>query len=410
MIRQRVRGIFKALCSVYPFSKVFSTIFEHGLDNKNARVRSECVEELGQLYARHGVGIHPISQALPKIATFIGKPDAVTRTAALHAIGAVYTLVGAEATWKAVGKLPPKDQSMLEERLKRTATGSASPAPPVRMASAATPLGRIGTPSGGGLRPPSSSLPAPSSPTPGAGANGGPRALARPAGIPSRLQRPQSMAFPAAESNGTPRKVASASGLSAPGFASKLAAPSIGRIPSTGSTASSSSQPLFTEDDLMAETASDLPALIDALETDNYATCADVLKLITREVTKNGEHVLLYADQLIDAITAKMELGFTNLDAETSPSQLRLCKHLMQTLSAFFDKRTLSQQVSRLPLTGLLADLTGRLLDTADNPASEPIQSLSKVLNMVLIRIFHNSDQNVCFGFVQLASPSLLLE
>lgn len=148
----------------------------------------------------------------------------------------------------------------------------------------------------------------------------------------------------------------------------------------------------------MAETVTDLPSLIDALSTEDYSASADVLKLISREITKNSEHVLLQADSLIDALTAKMELGFTNLSADTPPAQLRLCKHLMQTLSAFFDKRTLSQQVSRMPLTGLLADLTGRLLDTADNPASEPIQSLSKVLNMVLIRIFHHSDQNVCFG------------
>ncbi|GAA5860693.1 hypothetical protein JCM8547_005503 [Rhodosporidiobolus lusitaniae] len=402
MIRQRVRGIFKALCSVYPFSKVFSTIFEHGLDNKNARVRSECVEELGQLYARHGVSIHPISQALPKIATFIGKPDATTRTAALHAIGAVYTLIGPDATWKAVGNLPPKDRSMLEERLKRTASGTASPAPAVRMASAATPLARPGTPSG--LRPPSSHLPAPSSPSPAAGSNGGAalpaRSLARPGGIPSRLQRPQSMAIPsAAESNGTTPRKPPPSGLSAPGFASKLAPPASNRLPAGSSNAlPRTTSPAFTEDDLMAETATDLPSLIDALDTDDLSTCADVLKLITREVTKNSEHVLLHADQLINAITAQMALGFSDLTAETSPAQLRLCKHLMQALSAFFDKRTLSQQVSRLPLTGLLADLTGRLLDTADNPASEPIQSLSKVLNMVLIRIFHNSDQNVCFG------------
>ncbi|GAA5893605.1 hypothetical protein JCM5296_002476 [Sporobolomyces johnsonii] len=403
VIRQRVRAIFKSICSVYPFSKVFTTILEHGLDNKNARVRSECVEELGQLYARHGVSIYPPAQALPKIAAFIGKPDATTRTAALHAIGAVYTLVGPETTWKAVGPLPPKDRSMLEERLKRTATGVASPAPP----RSATPVDRPGTPSG--LRPPTNRMSAPGSPSPGVG-NGlatsqgrGGMAIPRPGGIPSRLQRPQSIAFPSqpaavSETNGvpTPRKssLSGGSGLPAPGFGSKIAPPPSARVTSNPSSIASG----FTEDDLMAETVTDLPSLIDALETDDFSACADVLKLVTREITKNSEHVLLHADALVDAITAKMELGFTDLHAETSPAQLRLCKHLMQTLSAFFDKRTLSQQVSRMPLTGLLADLTGRLLDTADNPASEPIQSLSKVLNMVLIRIFHHSDQNVCFG------------
>ncbi|GAA5878237.1 hypothetical protein JCM16303_002695 [Sporobolomyces ruberrimus] len=403
-IRQRVRGIFKTICSVYPFSKVFTTILEHGLDNKNARVRSECVEELGQLYARHGVRIYPIAQALPLIASFIGKPDATTRTAALHAIGAVYTLVGPEATWKAVGTLPAKDRSMLEERLKRTSTGVASPAPAPRSQMASEPPG---TPSAG-IRPPVSRALPPASPSPalvaGLGSSQGRAGIPRAGGIPSRLQRPQSVLastgnIPQPESNGshTSRKsVSSTSSLSAPGYGSRIAAPPTSRVASNPSSIASSTA--FTEDDLMAETVTDLPSLIDALATDDFSACADVLKLITREVTKNSEHVLLQADSLIDALTNKMELGFTDLSADTSPAQLRLCKHLMQTLSAFFDKRTLSQQVSRMPLTGLLADLTGRLLDTADNPASEPIQSLSKVLNMVLIRIFHHSDQNVCFG------------
>ena len=299
---------------------------------------------------------------------------------------------------------------MLEERLKRTTTGVASPAPPPR---SATPVDRPTTP-GAGLRPPISNRSvAPGSPSP-AFSNGGlgnsqvPRGgIPRPGGggaIPSRLQRPQSVLAPTGnipqpESNGshTPRKsLSSTSGLPAPGFGSRMAPPPSSRIISNPSSVASSNA--FTEDDLMAETVTDLPSLIDALSTDDYSSCADVLKLISREITKNSEHVLLQADTLIDALTAKMELGFTNLSADTPPAQLRLCKHLMQTLSAFFDKRTLSQQVSRMPLTGLLADLTGRLLDTADNPASEPIQSLSKVLNMVLIRIFHHSDQNVCFG------------
>ncbi|GAA6054178.1 hypothetical protein JCM3770_002818 [Rhodotorula araucariae] len=384
-IRQRVRGIFKAICSVYPFSKVFSTILEHGLDNKNARVRSECIDELGQLYARHGVNVHPISQALPRIASFIGKPDATTRTAALHAIGAVYTLVGPDATWKAVGQLPPKDRSMLEERLKRTATGVSSPAPAARVAPSTE---HPGTP--GGLRPPTSRLAPPASPSPANGfsTSHGRAGIPRPGAISSRLQRPPSAGAPPEPVQEMPPPPVRR-GMPAPGFASKLAP--------TSRVAPPASAP-FTEDDLMAETVSDLPSLIKALETDDSTACADVLKLISREINKNTEHVHLHVDALIDAITARMELGFTNLGADTPPAQLRLCKHLMQTLSAFFDKRTLSQQVSRLPLTGLLADLTGRLLDTADNPVSEPIQSLSKVLNMVLIRVFHNADQNVCFG------------
>lgn len=381
-IRQRVRAIFKAICSVYPFSKVFLTIFEHGLDNKNARVRSECIEELGQLYSRHGAKIYPISQALPKIASNIGKPDATTRTAALYAIGAVYTLVGPEATWKAVGNLPAKDRSMLEERLKRTASGVASPAPPARTAALEVPSG---TP--GGLRPPPSRSAAPPSPSPARGAHASSSRAAsipRPGGVPSRMARPSS-------SVSQPASTVVRSNMPPP----------LSR-PMGSATSRSAARPpavrAFTEDDLAPETVSNVPSLIEALDTDDFNECSDILKLLTREITKSPDQVLLHVDALVDAVTARMELGFAGLTAETSPAQLRLCKHLMQVLSALFDKRILAQQVGRLPLTGLLADLTGRLLDTADNPVSEPIQSLSKVLNMVLIRIFHNADQNVCFG------------
>jgi cytoskeleton-associated protein 5 len=47
-----------------------------------------------------------------------------------------------------------------------------------------------------------------------------------------------------------------------------------------------------------------------------------------------------------------------------------------------------------------LGELTHRLLDTADSSAGDAVSNISKVLNMVLIRIFHHSEQSSCFGFV----------
>lgn len=102
------------------------------------------------------------------------------------------------------------------------------------------------------------------------------------------------------------------------------------------------------------------------------------------------------ADQLIDVISLQMQVAFAGLERDTPPAVLRLCKHLMQTLSSFFDRKALGQSVSPDVLKTLLSELTGRLLDSAENPASEEIASLSKVLNMVLIRIFHSSDQSAC--------------
>ena len=147
----------------------------------------------------------------------------------------------------------------------------------------------------------------------------------------------------------------------------------------------------------MSVDQTDNVTLIESIDTQDLAKCADSLKQLQVVIASSPESLVPHADFLVETITAKMGLGFSDLNRQTAQVQLRLCKHLMQTLSSFFDHRTLGQGVTTPVLTDLLAELTGRLLDTAENPASEAISSLSKVLNMVLIRIFHHADANACF-------------
>lgn len=393
-IRNRVRGIFKSICSVYPYSKVFAALLEHGLPSKNARVRAESADELGSLFQRHGATAFPVGKALPLIAKLISDRDTTVRTAALHAIGAVYTLVGADATWKHVGSIPDKERSMLEERLKRTAgapsNASAAASAPAR---SATPVQRPGAGTPSRLPPPDRS-----SATASPASNGipAPSARALPGKGISRLARPQSVALPShfnAETNGaapSPRK--SVGGLPQPRQLARPSGVSVSssRIPSNP-TSIASSLPDFGDDDLN-------PAdLIDSIDTNDLAKCADVLKRVQSAIASAPDTLVPEADNLVEIVTLKMGLGFDELDASASQAKLRLCKHLMQTLTAFFDHRTLGQAVSADRLTALLAELTGRLLDTAEKPESDAISSLSKVLNMVLIRIFHNADQGACF-------------
>ncbi|KAL8281038.1 hypothetical protein RQP46_006717 [Phenoliferia psychrophenolica] len=323
-IRLRVRALFKSLCDVYPFSKVFATILEHGLVSKNARTRTESADELGSLFQRHGTSSFPIVKALPIIAKLISDRDASVRTAALTAIGSAYTILGADQVYKLVGKMPDKEHSMLEERLKRTAGPAAEPA-------AATPRKAI------------------------------------PSGLPQR--------------GGIPR--VSTGGSSLPGPRPSLLPPRQRERESS------------TPDPALANI--DIDSLVDMIRTDDVAKCAEVLKQLQVEITTNSNRLVEHADDIIDNITSQMAVAFTGLDGSSGQSVLRLCKHLMQTLSAFFDHKNLGQAVATAALTSLLAELTGRLLDTAENPETEAISSLSKVLNMVLIRIFHHSDQTACF-------------
>lgn len=285
---------------------------------------------------------------------------------------------------------------MLEERLKRTAGGSGpSSGVPSAVASPArssTPVGRVGTPSR--LSAGSAS---------GSPANGIPRGIPARAGAGiSRLARPQSVipahvAPPSTDNAFSPRKP-TLSGLQQP---RQLARPSStstssSRIPSNPSAASSRT---VVDDYDLASTSEpiDNASLIDSLDTQDLAKCADALKQVQVVIASSPESLVSYADDLIESITAKMALGFSDLGRSTPQVKLRLCKHLMQALSTFFDHRTLGQAVSTPVLTDLLAELTGRLLDTAENPETEAISSLSKVLNMVLIRIFHHADANACF-------------
>jgi cytoskeleton-associated protein 5 len=137
--------------------------------------------------------------------------------------------------------------------------------------------------------------------------------------------------------------------------------------------------------------------MIREIDTEDLGSCSEALKQVQAAIASSADSLIPYADELMDAITRQMSLGFDNLNADTSQAQLRLCKHLMQALSSFFDTRTLGEAVSTPMLTLLLAELTARLLDTAESSASEAISSLSKVLNMVLIRIFHHAEPNAVF-------------
>ncbi|XP_037049831.1 protein mini spindles isoform X3 [Bradysia coprophila] len=118
-VRNGVRGIFRQICVVYPFTKVFSYIME-GLKSKNARQRTECLDELGSLIEIYGMSAcHPTPQvALKEIARHISDRDNSVRSAALNCVVQAYFLTG-DKVYKLIGNLNEKDLSMLDERIKR---------------------------------------------------------------------------------------------------------------------------------------------------------------------------------------------------------------------------------------------------------------------------------------------------
>lgn len=92
-----------------------------GLKAKNARQRTECLDELGYLIELHGLQVcQPSPQvALKEMARHISDRDNAVRNAALNAVVQAYFLAG-EKIYKLIGNLTDKDLSMLDERIKRS--------------------------------------------------------------------------------------------------------------------------------------------------------------------------------------------------------------------------------------------------------------------------------------------------
>ncbi|XP_043494004.1 protein mini spindles isoform X1 [Polistes fuscatus] len=120
-VRNGVRALFKQIALVYPVSKIFSYVME-GLKSKNARQRTGCLDQLGSLIENYGISVCQPSPAtaLKEVAKQIADRDNSVRNAALNCIVQAYFLEGEKIT-KLVGQISEKDQSLLDERIKRAA-------------------------------------------------------------------------------------------------------------------------------------------------------------------------------------------------------------------------------------------------------------------------------------------------
>lgn len=119
-VRNGVRQLLRQICLVYPFSKVFAYIMD-ALKSKNARQRTECLDELGYLIETYNLSVcQPTPQhALKEIARQISDRDNSVRSAALNCIVKAYELAG-DRVYKMIGQLSEKEMSMLDERIKRS--------------------------------------------------------------------------------------------------------------------------------------------------------------------------------------------------------------------------------------------------------------------------------------------------
>ena len=104
-VRNNVHAILRLMTTVYPPTKIFAFVID-GLKSKNARQRTDCLDELNNMIGAHGMTVmSPTPQAaLKEIAKQISDTDTNVGNAALNSVAQVYYLIGDEV-FKLIGQV-----------------------------------------------------------------------------------------------------------------------------------------------------------------------------------------------------------------------------------------------------------------------------------------------------------------
>lgn len=371
-VRREVRSIFKLLYKIYPASKAFVFISD-GVKSKNSKQRTECLEELGYMIETYGISIcQPSPQvALKMIAGQISDRDNGVRNAALNTTVVAYLLLG-EQLYKYIGNLKEKDQSYLDERIKRTSK---------------------------------------TKPTPGALPAGGKQAE-RPKSAPQQPQRASSQpqiqrsatGIPKSQSSNTVRKEfqleieddSNKENLQMPqliqhsdldDLLQPIELPKIkARPPSPG--------PKFLNN---ADTSNTVSFVISQITSRDIISCLQALNQID-EVLKDRDKVSVmegHVEQLLVAMSMQFKMAYSTHmgDEDTSKDDvIRLYRCLLGTLLSLFQNATLAVHASKDILKELIYNLVTMLLDNRLMELDDGPQVVRSV-NVLVIKIVEKSDQ-----------------
>ncbi|EPQ29249.1 uncharacterized protein PFL1_03004 [Pseudozyma flocculosa PF-1] len=377
--RDRIREIFRKLTFIFPPSKLFTHYMENGLPSKNARVRTECLGELGHLIAKNGLQVCSPAKTFPVIAKQISDRDANVRTAALMALGEAYKLVG-DDVWKMIGSLPGKEMSLLEERLKRTAAPAAKPSAIAR--APASKMGRA---------------------TPGCRRG---RALDLVAS--ARLEMGSSRSRSSSQSQPSQYAYVRNSGSR---LANSVTDADVGYDDDEADARQDGFGDADRDDD---DDGDDGPyggtgslrveqTINEILSSDAERSVA-ALKDVHQFLEQGEPSMVSHADQLGNVLAKQAHRAFSMADSDAGNE--RLIKHILFDLLSMFDKelvwdegRPLGSYLGKQTLVPLLTELLQQLIEeSAKPPGDERAQTLAKYLNNVVLKCFSACDLNALYG------------
>ncbi|XP_059161081.1 cytoskeleton-associated protein 5-like isoform X1 [Physella acuta] len=369
-VRRDVRTILKQMCKIYPSSKMFSFIID-GLKCKVAKQRSELLEELGGLIENYGMNVCQPSpaHALKIIAGQIGDRDNGVRNAALNTIVVAYTILG-ESVYKYVGNLNDKDQSLLDERIKRAMKNKDSK--PVKEP----------------LQPQPQQQQQQQAQRPKTAPSGN---LAKAASQPNinRMEpikrtyqldiEPEDNWEPVVPSLIELDLEAVMAPVTKPKFMARPASPG---LPSK----------LIGSADVSASIGSVVSLISDVEISTSIKALAQIDEVLKDE--RKAAVMANHIDNLLVVITmqCKMGLGKHLLDSQVDNKEvIRLYRCLLSTLLSIFDKTSMGKKASTHILKDLMHSLLTVLLDTQVEQLEEGPQII-RTVNVTVVKIINKSD------------------
>ncbi|KAJ3162133.1 Microtubule-associated protein, microtubule dynamics during spindle orientation [Geranomyces michiganensis] len=413
-MRVKMRGIMKQLTRVYPASKLFNYLLK-GLESKNARTRTECLEELASLVQRNSLAVCNPSKAFPLIVAQLADRDAGVRNGALAVISQAYSLVG-DAVHKYLGKISEKDKSLIAERLKRMPASS-------RPASAITTPGRQspvpgtanGSRLGGALaspvRPSSSKLAANgvyakasgiSSPAPSVSDEPrrplGVQQESVPVGVQNYRQfslnmdqpasiRPPARSFSPAQA---PSRLQAFTPPGSPGLTSRLNRDvQAHKIPG----------PLSRTTSITTEATYQIDMLLTQITDHDVFVATNALKRLNRLLCQDIDSVAPYLGDCVPTLILQFRVTTANIPFIDDPTK-KYVRYLLNALVAVFNTTTTAQAVAPEHVEQLCSEIM-KLINQPDvKKASELEDATSAILksmNSLIIKILDKCNRNMMF-------------
>jgi cytoskeleton-associated protein 5 len=138
-------------------------------------------------------------------------------------------------------------------------------------------------------------------------------------------------------------------------------------------------------------TSEDITLTISSILSSDPSRSVDALKKVQKILTAGPStqftDLAEHTEGLIETITLQMAHVFERPDELSQDENFRLAKHLIQTLNNFCDHAILAESLTVDIVTGLLEELTLRLLETDDSQAKQ-VKDLSRFINMIILRLF----------------------